>query len=202
MSPGSRRLKKGYRKSASNLHKAVGDILLNHIAFKFTKVYQEYPVNRINNTFQSGREKFDWVVLDPYRAIIECHGIQHFEPVRFGGITQDEAEQRFKEQQYRDQIKQKAAEEAGYKYIIVKYYEEPTSQLILQRIQNHEPIYKPVDKVISEAPKRSIYTRVRKKYKKWFKESGREQEFKNKQREYRRKRYEQAKNYKSNKKSS
>ena len=51
---------------------------------------------------------FDSAILDEYNnviGLIEADGQQHFEPVRFGGISQEKAEKNFIETQKRDKIK-------------------------------------------------------------------------------------------------
>lgn len=200
MTPGSKRLKRNYRISASHLHRTVGDILYHSPVFEHSKVYQEYPVNRISSYFDSGREKFDWVILDPYKAVIECHGPQHYHPVRFGGVTQEEAKANYEKQVVRDEKKKKAAEKAGYAYIVIRYDETPTTKMILRRITKHESIYKTDKKVESKSPKQRFYKQAKERFKKWFNKSGRADEVKNKQREYRKKQYERIKNYRANKK--
>lgn len=183
------RLKQGYRKSSSLLHRAVGNILLHDIIFEHAKIYQEYPVNRISRYFDSGREKFDWVILDPFRAIIECHGEQHYKPVRFGGITDEEAQENYKGQVARDEKKKEAAEKAGYAYIVIKYDEKPTAELIIQRIADHEFYINDVEENFPESPKRKWYQRAKERCKQWAEASG----AKERQREYRKQQYEKAK---------
>jgi hypothetical protein len=191
----TKRLEQAYRQSASSLHKMVGDVLKDSVIFKHAKIYQEYPVNRISRYFDSGREKFDWVILDPFRAIIECHGLQHYKPVRFGGITEEEAASNYKQQVIRDKQKQEAAEKAGYKYIIIRYDEEPTADIILQRIANHEPTYKPVEQAVPESPQRRTYQRSKASRDQWARDSGAH----DKQKQLRKQQYERAKQYKLNK---
>ena len=128
------RLKKEYRKNASKLHKAVGDMLHESPIFSNYRIYQEYPVNRVSPYFDSGREKFDWVILD-LMVVIECHGQQHYKPVRFGGITEQEAKDKFQAQVMRDLEKKLAAEKAGWIYVIFKFDEKDiTSSALATRI--------------------------------------------------------------------
>lgn len=196
--PKDSRLRRGYRKSASALHKAVGKILYNDTIFKFCKVYQEYPVNRISSYFDSGREKFDWVILDPYRAVLECHGEQHYKPVRFGGMTEEEAQANYEQQVIRDQKKRKAAEKAGYAYIVIKYNEEPTPAMIIQRINDYEPIFQ-IDKTItSQAPTQRRYQESKTRRDSWLESSG----IKERSKEIRKEQYERAKRYRLNQKTS
>jgi hypothetical protein len=114
------RLKKEYRSNASKLHKAVGDMLHASPIFSNYRIYQEYPVNMISPYFDSGREKFDWVIMD-LMVVIEAHGQQHYQPVCFGGIPKEEAKQKYKEQVIRDLKKKLAAQKAGWTYVVFKY---------------------------------------------------------------------------------
>lgn len=122
MTKGSRR-KKEYRKNASKLHKAVGDMLHASPILSNYRIYQEYPVNMVSPYFDSGREKFDWVIMD-FMVVIECHGQQHYQPVRFGGISQEEADVKFVQQIRRDIAKKNAARKAGWTYVVFKYDEK------------------------------------------------------------------------------
>lgn len=122
----SSRLKPEIRDNASKHHKLVGEILKTKEPFKHYKIYQEYPVNKINPEFKSGREKFDWVVLD-LKIVIECHGRQHYEFVEL--FHHDY--KGFIEQQERDFQKKKAVEEVGFTYIEIRYDIDPTLELIL-----------------------------------------------------------------------
>jgi len=84
----------------------------------------------VSHYFDSGREKFDWVILD-LMIVIECHGQQHYKPVCFGGIPEEEAKIRFQEQVLRDLKKMQAAQKAGWTYIIFKYDEKDITPSIL-----------------------------------------------------------------------
>ena len=113
-----RRLKREYRKSASTGHKALGDLLRNSKIFGGYKIYQEYPVKRINPNHKSGKHKFDWVILD-LKVVIEVHGKQHYGPVNFGGRPPSESEAMFEKQVSVDKIKMQAAKEAGFNYLAI-----------------------------------------------------------------------------------
>ncbi len=119
----SSRRKKEYRKNASKLHKAMGNLLYASPVLSSYRIYQEYPVNMVSPYFDSGREKFDWVILD-LMVIIECHGQQHYQPVRFGGMPKKEAEVKFVQQIRRDMAKKDAAKKAGWTYVVFKYDEK------------------------------------------------------------------------------
>jgi hypothetical protein len=119
----SSRFQYEYRENASKLHRAVGDALRKPGGcFSRFKIYQEYPVNKINKNYPNGRHKFDWVVLD-LALVIECHGEQHYQDVCFGGISLEEAHHRRMEATERDNTKQIAALEVGFTYMVVPYWE-------------------------------------------------------------------------------
>ena len=116
----TRRLKYSYRHSASKLHKAVGEVLRNGTFSQF-KIYQEYPVNKINPDFSDGRCKFDWVILD-LKIVLECNGRQHYEEVCFGGDPEKSIGS-LARIQHRDEVKKEAAILAGFTYIAIPYWD-------------------------------------------------------------------------------
>lgn len=132
------RLNPNYRDNASRLHKAVGDMLKKSEFTRTLNVYQEYPVNKVTPYFDSGREKFDWIILN-WNVVIECHGEQHYFPVCFGGISQEEAKRKFEAQQLRDEAKKEAVTKAGWTYIIFKYDEDVTFPKLIQKIDEAAP---------------------------------------------------------------
>lgn len=119
----SHRFHTGYRTNASKLHRIVGDSLRDSTGpFAGHRVYQEYPVNKVNSSFFSGAYKFDWVDLD-LRLVIECHGKQHYEATNFGGGNFKKAEENFAFIRASDASKRDAAINAGWTYIIVPYWD-------------------------------------------------------------------------------
>jgi G:T-mismatch repair DNA endonuclease (very short patch repair protein) len=119
-------------KSASKQHKLVGKLLTESPMFQNYEIRQEYPVSWVNEDFQSNREKFDWVILG-LNVVIEVHGIQHYMPVPFGGITLDEAKRNFRKQLDRDIKKEKAAQDAGWAFVVVKHDEK---DLTIEQLHN------------------------------------------------------------------
>lgn len=111
-----------YRKNASSLHKAVGEILRLSPAFQNSISYQEYPVSKINPTYEDNSHHFDWVI-PKLKIVIECHGKQHYEATSFTS-NDDEAVSSFSELKRRDNLKKKAAIEAGFTYVVVPFYDE------------------------------------------------------------------------------
>lgn len=118
----SSRFRYSYRENSSNLHQSIGEILRNGSLSGY-KIYQEYPVNKIDPSFSDGRCKFDWVILD-LRVVIEVHGEQHYKPVRWSKeISEEEAIANFHQLQERDQAKKQAAISSGYTYLAISYQE-------------------------------------------------------------------------------
>lgn len=116
------KLPKELAKNASKLHKHVGKTLQSIEALKNFEIRQEYSVKKINPDFSSGREKFDWVVLGA-KIAVECHGEHHYKPIRYGGISTEEAKRKLVEQRERDEDKRSAAEEMGWTYVVVSHEE-------------------------------------------------------------------------------
>ena len=89
----------------------------------------------MNPDFKSNREKFDWAILK-LNVIVEVHGEQHYGPVCFGGIDEEEAEEKFRKQQKVDAEKEKAARDAGWAYVVVSYEEKDiTEEELLEKIR-------------------------------------------------------------------
>ena len=129
------RFQHAYRKSASKLHKAVGEVLRTDERFKNLDSFQEYPVNKVNPDYFSGAHKFDWVI-PLMKIVIECHGRQHYQVVRFGGST-EEAVEAFHDIKARDKSKKNAALAANYYYIVVPYTDgkKVTGDYIFDRLE-------------------------------------------------------------------
>ncbi len=114
------RLQFEYRENASSGHKKIGDLLRS--AYPFNKVYQEYPVSRINPDCKNTKYHFDWVILD-LCIVIEVHGQAHYFPVQFGGISEDQASEAYMDTVFRDKQKEAFARQAGYSYVVIPYTE-------------------------------------------------------------------------------
>lgn len=133
------RFKYSYRQNSSKLHKKIGDLLRKKGGYFSTyKIYQEYPVNKINPGYSNSSHKFDWVVLDLY-LVIECHGKQHYYPVSFGGIDQEQAIDNLASQKYRDNQKMDAAVNVGFTYIVIPFmdYDKIDEDYILRLYKNN-----------------------------------------------------------------
>jgi very-short-patch-repair endonuclease len=118
----SHRFQYSYRRTASLLHRTVGNALRAHPLFSGHQIYQEYPVERIAPEFKLKGCHFDWVVLD-LKLVIEAHGAQHYTPTAFDG-NKAQAQSNLEDIQERDEAKMWAAVEAGFAYMIVKYDEQ------------------------------------------------------------------------------
>lgn len=136
-------------KNASKLHKRIGELLTcEHSQFANYELRQEYNVSKVNPDYSSNREKFDWAILG-LDVVIEIHGEQHYRPVCFGGMTEDQAQKNFKRRQELDEEKRLAAEEACWSYVVVKYTEkditlqELTTRILDAIIASKEGSYDP-----------------------------------------------------------
>jgi hypothetical protein len=114
-------------KNASKLHKKIGILLTESHVFRGYEIRQEYRVSDVNPGFKSNREKFDWAILG-LNVIIEVHGEQHYKPVCFGGISEEEAIEKYRDTKRRDSNKEEAAHMAGWAYVVVKYNEKDITE--------------------------------------------------------------------------
>lgn len=177
----NQRFRHSYRDSASKLHRKIGDLLRSHPAFKHHKLYQEYPVNKINSDADS-RWHFDWVIPN-LKIVIEVHGQQHYKVCTFGMKVEDAIDS-FHNIQRRDQLKKDAALAAGFTYIVIPYNKvnsltgSDLLQLIKENTIDSDDIVQTNTKPVKEQTE----------YKKRQLE---------KAREYRKKRYQQLKEYKN-----
>ena len=55
------------------------------------------------------------------KIMIEYDGRQHFEPVKFGNISQERAEENFKQQQDKDELKNQFCKDNNYKMVRISY---------------------------------------------------------------------------------
>lgn len=141
-------------KNASKLHRHVGNLLTE--LFPGYEVRQEYPVNKVNPSFNSGREKFDWIVLG-LNIVVEIHGEQHYRPVCFGGVTLEQAKKNFRKRQDVDWEKQEAAQKAGWAYLVIKYDETKiTAEKLSSRISEAISNSQPAEEIAPAKPKAKI----------------------------------------------
>lgn len=71
---------------------------------------------------------FDFFIID-LKALIEFDGEQHFRPVRFGGMSEVDAETNFRETVQRDHIKSAWAAKNGFELLRIRFDEDPMEML-------------------------------------------------------------------------
>ena len=79
---------------------------------------------KIESKYEANKRYFSWLgmqsldfYLPQYNVAIECQGIQHFKPQHFGGESDEDAKQKFKETIRLDEQKRKLCEEHGIKLL-------------------------------------------------------------------------------------
>lgn len=102
-------------------------------------------LNQNNIKYLSDSKCIEWMVnnkgnklkpdfyLPDYNLIIEFDGRQHFEPVRYIGMSEEEAELKFEIQQINDKFKNKLCEEHDLKIIRIPYKEFDNIEKILNK---------------------------------------------------------------------
>jgi len=195
------RFRHSYRKSASALHRKVGDTLRESEIFKHHEVYQEYPVNKVAKDYPHGSHHFDWVI-PALKVIIECHGAQHYRPVAFDG-NKEEAQKRFERGQERDRQKMASAQAAGWTYIVVPYTDEKKVDdtylyELIKVAQNDTTGYTEEDVQKDELydrqqERKAEFSRIAKERRAEYKASERYKQYLERAKEHRRRRYRELK---------
>lgn len=82
----------------------------SYLIEKGIKYVEQKKFDELTNIFQLSYDFY----LPEYNILIEYQGKQHFEPITFGGITLELAEERFKKQKHNDKLKKEFAIDKGY----------------------------------------------------------------------------------------
>lgn len=126
------RLARDTQKNASKLHVRVLELLVE--LFPNLNIQQEMKVSEVNPSFGSNRERYD-LCIPEMNIVIEIQGEQHYQKVCFGGITEEQAKKNLLKRQEVDYLKEKAARDNGWGYVIVKYTEKKiTKEELLTKI--------------------------------------------------------------------
>ena len=79
---------------------------------------------KIESKYEANKRYFNWLgmqsldfYLPQYNVAIECQGVQHFKPQHFGGESDEDAKQKFKETIRLDEQKRRLCEENGVKLL-------------------------------------------------------------------------------------
>ena len=75
--------------------------------------------------------------LPEYHTLIECDGIQHYEPTTFGGISIESAEENLLDLQHRDNIKNEYAKQNNINLVRIPYWELDNIEQVLSKIINN-----------------------------------------------------------------
>ena len=81
-----------------------------------------------------GKQTLDFYLTD-HNIAIECQGMQHFKPVRFGGISYEKAIERYNQQIIRDKNKFILCEENGVKILYYSNVKEKNEHNILTTLE-------------------------------------------------------------------
>lgn len=95
---------------------------------KMSSLLKKLKVNfECHKTFDGckdiGKLSYDFFIPEK-NLLIEINGEQHYEPVKFGNISIEQAIKNLKRQRHHDWLKRKYAQKHNYKLIIISYNEE------------------------------------------------------------------------------
>jgi hypothetical protein len=95
---------------------------------KLRRILDEMQVEWSSGSYELRNPKTNhlllWdIIIDCFnnRLFIEYDGRQHFKPVCFGGMSQEKAEDEYKNTQYRDNLKNEYCKENDYKMLRIPY---------------------------------------------------------------------------------
>jgi len=74
--------------------------------------------------------RFDFMFIN-HKRVFEYDGIQHKIPQRFGGMSKEQAEENFRNQQEHDKLKDDFCRDNGYKMVRISYKDYPNILSIL-----------------------------------------------------------------------
>lgn len=99
-----------------------GEVKIKDVLEGFDIKYIYNQSNEHLTAFCGKNLRFDFEVhMDGKTLFIEFDGRQHFEPIRFGGISQERAEKLLKKQKKHDRIKNRFCNEYDYKLLRIPY---------------------------------------------------------------------------------
>jgi len=119
--------------------------------FPFARLFVEYPYTHMfEKHYKRNGVPYDlqdkWLllqnrlhadfVLPDYQCVIEVDGEQHFQPVQFGGVSQEKAESNLQDQVYRDDIKHRVCVEMNYRLVRIRYDQIVNEDVIFELIKS------------------------------------------------------------------
>ncbi len=114
------------RQNASSIHVKTFGLLIKQ--FEHFTIEQEYPIT-VQTEYNGKRTLYIDLYIPQLKIAIECHGEQHFKPVKhFGGI------EGFKNQKKNDAMKEKWCKDNQVALAIIRFDDKITSSLLKKRI--------------------------------------------------------------------
>lgn len=108
-----------------------GEISISNYLNKVIGIENYFREYKIKNAIVS-KMKFDFFIPS-LKLIIEYDGIAHFKPIRFGGVSEEEAKENLKSQKKRDRIKNKFCKKENYNLLRISYLEFSDIESILEK---------------------------------------------------------------------
>lgn len=121
----------------SNIEKFCRDYFKEHnIPYEAEKTFPDCRYPKTN-----GVPRYDFYIeYNNRKILIEGNGIQHEQPIRFyNAISQEEAEEKFIQQQIKDEYKKQYALNNGYEFVVIWYYDMDNIPQILDNLLSPTP---------------------------------------------------------------
>ena len=82
--------------------------------------------------------RFDFkITVNNYTKYIEFDGIQHYQPIQFGNMSPERAQENFEKLQLHDQLKNEWCKERGYELLRIKYTDFDSVDSLVKEFVNY-----------------------------------------------------------------
>jgi hypothetical protein len=83
--------------------------------------------------------RWDFIVkINKKRSFIEYDGRQHFEPIKFGGMSEEQAEVNLTKSKIRDNLKNEFCKDKGLRLLRIAYFDKDNIEEIVKDFLNIE----------------------------------------------------------------
>lgn len=113
--------------NASDLHKKVYELLCSQ--YEHFKIEQEHPI-KVQTEYGTYKTLYIDIYIPQLMLAVECHGEQHFRPVKhFGGL------EAFRQQKVNDALKEKWCKNNLVSLVIVRFDDKLTPAFLKKKIK-------------------------------------------------------------------
>jgi len=125
----------------THIKTCTGEMNCSSGEFKIMKILEKFNIDYDYNTSYKVKHKsylrWDFIIeINDEKAFIEYDGIQHFEPVPFGGMSEEQALIAYDKCVLRDSLKNEFCEDHNLKLLRIPYYEKKNIEKLIKDFLN------------------------------------------------------------------